>query len=249
MKGAYTSLWTRRRLRQASLRACRYRDVRRRRPRNISRVLRRDVIVSIGHNVRVLGSYLRVLRSFVEYLFRPEAFETDFPLNMPSEGKAGREQGSELLLAPAELYKTHDQYLEWIDSLPQRDMPEWIGFNYRAEWLLAARQAHSCIINWSTLLLRGKEEALDFHAIFESVVKKSLQSQKTLSGVGDAEMPEETAVATSWLSLLIPAVQTCLDTVPESAPFLHRTEAMVQNPMFRCFERELAVGAKCVFQQ
>ncbi|CDJ57328.1 hypothetical protein EMWEY_00007760 [Eimeria maxima] len=184
----------------------------------------------------------RVLRSFVDYLFRPEAFESDFCLNMPSVGKGGDASSSDALRAPAELYKTHEQYLEWVDSLPQRDMPAWIGFNSRAEWLLAARQAQRCVTNWSTLLLRGKEEDLDFHSIAESILKKGLKKQKSTAAVDEAE-PDE-APKTSWLTLLVPVVQACLTTLPDKLPVLQRTDAMVQNPMFRCFERELAVGAR-----
>lgn len=194
----------------------------------------------------VLCCFRRVLRSFVDYLFRPEAFEANFCLNMPAVGDAQGEQDSELLPAPAELFKTHEQYLEWVDALPPRDMPEWIGFSYRAEWLLASRQAQSCIANWSTLLLRGKEETLDFHLISESMLKKGQKKQRSIAEVGTAAAEEEAPAATSWLSLLIPVVQACLATVPESVPVLERSEEMVQNPMFRCFERELAVGAKCV---
>ncbi|KAL8455832.1 hypothetical protein Emag_000406 [Eimeria magna] len=185
----------------------------------------------------------RVLWSFVEHLFRPEAFESDFCLNSPAAGKTAEESGPELLLAPGELYKTHEQYLNWIDSLPPRDMPEWIGFSYRAEWLLASRQAQSCITNWATLLLRGKEEAFDFYSIFESMMKKGLQKHRSVAEVGGGAEAEEPPV-TSWLTLLIPLVQNCLAAAPKTVPALQRTEAMVQNPMFRCFERELAVGAK-----
>ncbi|KAL8271990.1 hypothetical protein Esti_004114 [Eimeria stiedai] len=184
----------------------------------------------------------RVLWSFVEHLFRPEAFESQFCLNSPSVVKPTEESSPELLLAPGELYKTHEQYLNWIDSLPPRDMPEWIGFSYRAEWLLASRQAQSCIANWATLLLRGKEEAVDFYSIFESMMKKGLQKHRSVAEVGGGAEAEEPPV-TSWLTLLIPTVQNCLAAVPKSVPALQRTEAMVQNPMFRCFERELAVGA------
>lgn len=188
--------------------------------------------------------FFRVLRSFVDYLFRPEAFEANFSLNTPDMETKAQESGSELLWAPPELFKTHEQYLEWVDSLPQRDMPEWIGFNSHAEWLLAARQAASCISNWSALLLRGKEETLDFYSIAESILKKGLQSQKNVVAIGDEGKPEETSKALSWLTLLAPVVQTCLATLPESVPVLQRTDEMVQNPMFRCFERELAVGAR-----
>lgn len=186
---------------------------------------------------------IRVLRSFVDYLFRPEAFESDFCLNMPNLGKDVEDSEAELLRAPAELFKTHEQYLEWVDSLPPRDMPAWIGFNSRAEWLLASRQAHACIANWSTLLLRGKEESLDFHSISESIMK-GLKRQKSVAAISDEKEPDEAPKATSWLTLLIPVVQACLATLPEKLPVLQRTDTMVQNPMFRCFERELAVGAR-----
>ncbi|CDJ33136.1 Cytoplasmic dynein heavy chain, related [Eimeria mitis] len=220
-----------------------------------------------------------VLRSFIDYLFRPEAFESDFCLNMPTFGKgadaspadalrapaelyktheqylewvdslptrdmpAADASPADALRAPAELYKTHEQYLEWVDSLPTRDMPAWIGFNARAEWLLAARQAQSCVTNWSTLLLRGKEEDLDFHSIAENILKKGLKRQKSAAAVDETE-PDEAVPKTSWLTLLIPVVQACLTTLPDKLPILQRTDAMVQNPMFRCFERELAVGAR-----
>lgn len=209
-------------------------------------VMARSPCFTLFCSVAAFDACPRVLRSFVDYLFRPEAFESGFSLNMPAVGEGASGTDSELLLAPAELFKTHEQYLQWVDSLPPRDMPEWIGFNSRAEWLLASRQAHSCITNWSTLLLRGKEEALDFHSIAERTLKKGLKSQKSVVSIGDEGKPEAAAVVTSWLTLLIPTVQACMATLPETVPTLQRTEALVQNPMFRCFERELAVGAKCV---
>ncbi|KAL8439825.1 hypothetical protein Efla_004351 [Eimeria flavescens] len=213
-------------------------------PERLSWAAIRTLITQVCYGGRLdNGVDERVLRSFVEHLFRPEAFESGFYLNTPAARKPGEESGAQLLPAPAELFKTHEQYLNWVDTLPTRDMPEWIGFSYRAEWLLASRQAQSCIANWSTLLLRGKEEALDFHSIFDSMMKKGLKGQRSTAELGGAVETEEAPV-TSWLTLLIPTVQTCLATLPAGVPALQRTEAMVQNPMFRCFERELAVGAK-----
>ncbi|OEH78569.1 dynein heavy chain related [Cyclospora cayetanensis] len=188
----------------------------------------------------------RVLRSFVDYLFRPEAFEADFCLNMPTMITETKESEGEFLVAPTELYRTHEQYLEWVDSLPSRDMPAWIGFNSRAEWLLAARQAYTCITNWSALLLRGKEETLDFHSLYASMMKKGgLTSQKSVSTpTEEGSSRDADSLATSWLALLIPVIQTCLTTLPEKLPSLKRTDDLLQNPMFRCFEREITVGVR-----
>lgn len=149
------------------------------------------------------------------------------------------------LKAP-ELLRNNMEYLSWIDSLPSRETPEWFGFSSRAEWLLASREGTSIINNWSTLLLRGQEEALDFLGIAQSANSKAAQrvvKQEASVSTGESE---EVLTTTSWLTLLIPVVNTLLLSLPDGVKALERTDELVQNPLFRCFERELGIGIRSV---
>lgn len=151
---------------------------------------------------------------------------------------------SNSVLKAPELFKNNMDYLSWVDSLPSRETPEWFGFSSRAEWLLASREGTSIINNWSTLLLRGQEEALDFLGIAQSANSKDLQrvsKHETAKSTGEKE---EVLSTTSWLTLLIPVVNTLLLSLPDSVEPLERTDELVQNPLFRCFERELGIGIR-----
>ncbi|CAJ1456967.1 unnamed protein product, partial [Effrenium voratum] len=90
-----------------------------------------------------------VLKAFINHLFRAESFERDFNLNM--------ESSKEHCLSSPDGRK-REQFLEWIDNLPAKGSPTWVGLPVHAEQMLRINRANHTLQRW--LLLQGNTGTL-----------------------------------------------------------------------------------------
>lgn len=67
----------------------------------------------------------RLLHSFLMKLFTPKSFEGDFSLVANAEGTIGH------IVMPDGTRRDH--FLKWIESLPDRQTPSWLGLPNNAE--------------------------------------------------------------------------------------------------------------------
>lgn len=71
----------------------------------------------------------------MDYLFRPEAFESDFCLSGGYADKTDAQSSIPALTAP-DLGRTREHYLEYIDNMADKDEPLWLGLSPKADRLI-----------------------------------------------------------------------------------------------------------------
>jgi len=153
----------------------------------------------------------KILQSLVEYFFRRETFDVDYPLFTAEE-----DSPAQPLVIPD--YKCYQDFLGWTKQLPNVESPAWSGLPMNVEKLNRIRQAESLIA--STRLLQGTDD-------------------DELPGSG--QPGGSVAGKAHWLVSLQKKVAAFYDVLPAELPTLQRAGAMVKNPLFRFLERECSV--------
>lgn len=153
----------------------------------------------------------KILQSLVDYYFRKETFDADYPLFTADD-----DSSAPPLVIPD--YKCYKDFLGWTKQLPNIESPAWSGLPLTVEKLNRVRQAESLIA--STRLLQGTDD-------------DELQ--------GSGQPGDGAAGRTHWLVSLQKKVTAFDDVLPAALPTLQRAGAMVKNPLFRFLERECRV--------
>lgn len=153
-----------------------------------------------------------VLKTFINHLFRAESFERDFALNM--------ESSSEHCLRSPDGRK-REQFLEWIDNLPAKGSPTWVGLPVHAEQMLRINRANHTLQRW--LLLQGNTGALKGEKKKEGEKRRASALINPLFDLGTK-------------------VKQMLENLPESLEQLPRSEASLRDPLWRCYDREAGFG-------
>jgi dynein heavy chain 1 len=155
----------------------------------------------------------KILQSLVEYFFRKETFDVDYPLFTADE-----DSSAEPLVIPD--FKSYKDFLGWTKQLPGIESPAWSGLPMNVEKLNRIRHAESLIA--STRLLQGTDDD---------------------GLGGKAQAGDSAAGQTHWLVSLQKKVAAYNDVLPVELPTLQRAGALVRNPLFRFLERECLVLA------
>ena len=92
---------------------------------------------------------MRLLSSFLEQLFTPHSFDRDFPLTSGSPD-------TKFLTVPEGTTRAH--FMQWIDALPDKSTPGWLGLPDNAETLVSTNKGNNLLL---------------FHAVFSCSVKFS----------------------------------------------------------------------------
>jgi len=152
-----------------------------------------------------------ILRAFVHHLFREESFNADFKLNMT----LAKEHD---LVAPDA--RKREQFLQWIEDLPAKGDPTWIGLPVHAEQMLRINRANHTMARWLAL-----------QASAAPVPKQRKAGQKRRSR--DVANP---------LTELGMKVNGILGMLPETVAIMSRTDSSLQDSLWRCFDREMGHG-------
>jgi len=104
-----------------------------------------------------------------------------------------------------------------VENLPDVESPEWAGLPSNAEKLIKAKQALSTISKFLSIQGTGDDEV----AYTDSSQEES---------------------RSAWLVSLGKRIVALLDLLPATLASLHRTQASMNNPLFRFLEREIMVG-------
>eukprot|EP00931_Biecheleriopsis_adriatica_P034702 TRINITY_DN20021_c0_g5_i1.p1 TRINITY_DN20021_c0_g5~~TRINITY_DN20021_c0_g5_i1.p1 ORF type:complete len:4603 (-),score=1119.02 TRINITY_DN20021_c0_g5_i1:34-13842(-) len=155
-----------------------------------------------------------VLKAFIEHLFCAESYERAFNLNM--------ESSQELALNSPDGRK-REQFLEWIDQLPVKGSPTWVGLPVHAEQMLRINRAQHTLTRW--LMLQGNTG--------------TLKGEKPKAEAGQKK---RASVLINPLADLGRKVSTMLSNLPESIEPMQRSEASLRDPLWRCYDREVGFG-------
>eukprot|EP00388_Colpodella_angusta_P013622 GDKJ01034143.1.p1 GENE.GDKJ01034143.1~~GDKJ01034143.1.p1 ORF type:complete len:2177 (-),score=677.89 GDKJ01034143.1:78-6206(-) len=202
----------------------------------------RTVIRQVVYGGRIDNAYdMRTLTALIDHLFRPESFEPNALLSVPSA-----DPNSPVLKGP-ESARRRDQFLQWVDVLPDSSKQPlaWLGLPNYAERLPREKQGTETL---AALLLTQIEDA-GFSSSASSAPK---QTTASFPVVVDITLPQDAAVGAGgeWLASVLAKVEAHSAIVPASlAPFPSLPLSLVQSnplaaayePLWRCFAREAGV--------
>ncbi|CAG8466762.1 5969_t:CDS:10, partial [Racocetra fulgida] len=106
-----------------------------------------------------------------------------------------------------------EDFVNWIDNLPEREPPIWLGLPSNAERVLATSKG------------RKMKNTAD-----DDVVELSQES--------DSQSSSQPA----WMRALQASVEGWLEVLPSKIPMMNRTSESIKNPLFRFFDRENSIG-------
>ncbi|BES93792.1 dynein heavy chain [Nesidiocoris tenuis] len=165
----------------------------------------------------------RLLLSFLSKLFTPRSFESDFALVANVDGVQRH------ITMPDGTRRDH--FLQWIESLADRQTPSWLGLPNNAEKVLLTNRGADLVMK---LLKMQQLEDEDELAYTEEAVE---------TRAGDAP-PSLSDPRPAWMRTLFNSAATWLQLLPTSLPTLKRTVENIKDPLYRYFEREVNAGAK-----
>ncbi|CAK0878751.1 unnamed protein product [Prorocentrum cordatum] len=150
-----------------------------------------------------------VLKSFIKSLFCEESFNSDVVLNSVLS--------KEHQLKSPDARK-REQFSEWVDNLDRKGSPTWVGLPVHAEQMLRINRANHTLSRW-----------LQLQASVTAVPKgeKAAPGQKKRMSVVNP------------LAALGTKVKNMIDSLPETFAMMERTESSLQDPLWRCFDREM----------
>ncbi|KAI7869607.1 dynein heavy chain [Mucor mucedo] len=162
----------------------------------------------------------RLLDSFVNNLFTPECYDIDFQLVKGS----GEHEKSIVVPDGTKM----EQFLEWVNKLPDREPPTWLGLPSNAERVL--------------LTLKGNK------------MLSKVRKMKSLSDDDETAFTPETAGAASkqvattaqpaWMRALNISITNWLSLLPANIKVMQRDSSGIMDPLFRFFERENQIARK-----
>ncbi|KAG9049343.1 hypothetical protein FS837_010557 [Tulasnella sp. UAMH 9824] len=159
----------------------------------------------------------RVLDSFVDALFTPHAYNVDFNLVPETEG------GHSLTIPEGTKL---DQFLSWVQNLPDKQPPSWLSLPPSAERVIAVSQGNQLLTK-----LRKTRTLVDDE---EEVVSGTTSSQR-----GVVQQP-------AWMRTLLLNCKTWMEGLPSGLSTLRSNDT--HDPLYRFFSREASIGRKLLSQ-
>ncbi|XP_064484606.1 dynein heavy chain, cytoplasmic-like isoform X2 [Ornithodoros turicata] len=164
----------------------------------------------------------RLLNSFLNKLFTEESFNPDFMLVSP--GVDGTPEKG--IIMPEGIRR--DQFLHWVESLTERQTPAWLGLPNNAEKVLLTNRGSDLIAKLLKMQLLEDDDEPAYVATED-------ESGASLRPAGDGRP--------AWMAALQQSGSTWLRLLPQSLATLRRTKDNIGDPLYRCLEREVSVGA------
>jgi dynein heavy chain 1 len=165
----------------------------------------------------------RLLMSFLRKLFTSRSFETDFALVANVDGTLGNQRH---ITMPDGTRRDH--FLNWIESLSDKQTPSWLGLPNNAEKVLLTTRGTDLI---SKLLKMQQLEDED---------ELAYSNDESLDVHPEAESDGRPA----WMKTLYNSASTWLQLLPKCLVILKRTVENIKDPLYRYFEREVNSGSK-----
>ncbi|KAJ3973292.1 dynein heavy chain protein 1 [Lentinula raphanica] len=160
----------------------------------------------------------RILDAFVDALFTPNAYHVDFDLVPSSTGQKmlGAPDGTKM-----------DQFLYWVQQLPDREPPSWLSLPPTAERVIAIAQGDELLGK----LRKMRMQADDDDETVTTATSKSQSSQQP-----------------AWMRQLFDRCKEWLSSLPEKFNTLPAQPGENQDPLYRLFSREGAIGRRLLGQ-
>lgn len=175
----------------------------------------------------------RLLDSFLEYLFGPHAFDEGFSLT-PS-------LASSLQLSAPD-GKSHDDFSRWVrEVIPKRETPAWLGLPENAEMMLLVEAGRRTLARLLKLQSMEDDAGLLPGSVTDSISSSESSEKQRNADPRPAWIQALHASTEKWL-LLIPAPATS----NQQRTGINEENKLHQDPLYRCFDREIRAGRSLV---
>ncbi|CAB4481707.1 unnamed protein product [Rhizophagus irregularis] len=172
----------------------------------------RSLITISGYGGRIDNEFdKRLLECFVNSLFTPAAYDLDFKLVEGVDDLATPE-GSKI-----------DQFMNWVNKLPERQPPIWLGLPSNAEKVLSISKGNAMLVK----IIKMRSLADDDEVAYTQ--------ESGSESTGASAQP-------AWMRALYNNVDTWLNILPQKLTSMNRTAESIKNPLFRFFDRENQIG-------
>ena len=152
----------------------------------------------------------KILQSLVDQFFTKESF------NLNKNLFENIDDSEQTLTIPEA--KTYEEFLSWVQQLPEIESPQWSGLPLNVERLNRLKAADQLITNFKLLQSTGEEE---------------IQASTSLNTKSDGKA--------QWLTVLHKKIEIYLEMLPQKTLTMKRDANLVKNPLFRFLDREVQV--------
>lgn len=103
---------------------------------------------------------IKILQSLVDYFFRKETFDVDYPLfeSLEADAASAPDDGSSSKLVIPDV-KSYKDFFAWVRNLPSAESPAWAGLPLSVEKLDRMKQAEALVTNLVLVQDTGDEES------------------------------------------------------------------------------------------
>jgi dynein heavy chain 1 len=173
---------------------------------------------------------LELMNSLLDNIFTPESYQITFTLvkNDAEEESLRISEG-----------KTKEQFLLWIQNLPNTNPPSWLGLPRSAETRLLITNGKKIFRNLQ--LLQDVYGPEDSSSSLNQEQEQMVLGTASVSSSGVDARPE-------WVQELDGRVTQWLSAIPSSLPSLSSDAEKFGNPIFRCLFREIELVQELVKQ-
>ena len=193
----------------------------------------------------------RLLDSFIQKLFCAESFGSTFALAASESSTESSTESSSFTLKNPEGNKKK-QFMEWIEQLPNKNSPTWLGLPETAEDMLL------CTVGTSTLrkLLQmqdvSEEEEEGQEGQVEQEADTGRKRRRSVIVQNDDGNNTDTKTVSSWIVKLKILCQGWYDALSvlnmtERTEKSGRQQEQNATPLSRFFDRELNVGRTLLY--
>ncbi|RIA96574.1 dynein heavy chain [Glomus cerebriforme] len=174
----------------------------------------RSLITISGYGGRIDNEFdKRLLECFVNSLFTPAAYDIDYALVDV--------EGDDNLIIPEGSKIEH--FMNWVDKLPERQPPVWLGLPSNAEKVLSISKGNAMLVNIRKMKSLSDDDEVAY-------------TQESDSGSSGA------SAQPAWMRNLYNSVENWLNILPEKLTSMKRTADSIKDPLFRFFDRENQIG-------
>ncbi|KAI8066635.1 dynein heavy chain [Gongronella butleri] len=170
----------------------------------------------------------RLLDSFVNSLFTHRCYDLDFELVKASSS------AEKPVIAPEGTKMEH--FMDWVNTLPDREPPTWLGLPSNAERVLLTLKGKAMLAK----VRKMKSITDDDEVAFSPQDRQKQQQQQQQQKQKDAASASQQQPA--WMRSLHASITQWLSLLPAQLPVLARQGGDpangIMNPLFRFFERE-----------
>lgn len=165
----------------------------------------------------------RLLNSFLDRMFVVKSFDHEFSLVRKVD-----EMVRDIKMPESAIH--HQDFVDWIERLPEKQTPSWLGLPNNAEKLLLTAKGSELARSLMKTQLLDDDDDLAYGA-------EQASSDKSADASEADGRPQ-------WMKSLLLSARTWRSLIPTQLHSLRRTADNIKDPLFRYFEREVTLGVK-----